>query len=91
MPEPIAKGGSFIHVVSERLLRPAQLLICFVLGMPSFTFMVYIFTVFVACDGVEQIFVADNNGAEQSCLSSLRFFGSPVATTKMGDFKKVEE
>ncbi|CAN0147761.1 unnamed protein product [Pylaiella littoralis] len=37
------------------------------------------------------IFVADNNGAEQSCLSSLRFFGSPVATTNMGDFKKVEE
>lgn len=37
------------------------------------------------------IFVADNNGAEQSCLSSLRFYGSPVATTKMGDFKKVNE
>lgn len=38
-----------------------------------------------------QIFVADNNGAEQTCLSSIRFFGSPVATTKMSDFKKVEE
>ena len=44
-----------------------------------------------ASHGELQIFVADNNGAEQSCLSSLRFFGSPVATTKMGDFKKVEE
>lgn len=39
----------------------------------------------------EQIFVEDNNGAEQTCLSGLRFYGSPVATTKMGDFKKVEE
>ncbi|CAM9598038.1 unnamed protein product [Laminaria digitata] len=37
------------------------------------------------------IFVEDNNGAEQTCLSGVRFYGSPVATTKMGDFKKVEE
>ena len=39
----------------------------------------------------EQIFVADNNGAEQTFLSSIKFFGSSVAGTKMSEFKKVEE
>lgn len=61
---------------------------------PSFSIRAYhnLFCVVLKmkCDG-KKVFVADNNGAEQSCLSSLRFFGSPVATTKMGDFKKVEE
>ncbi|CAN0204600.1 unnamed protein product, partial [Ascophyllum nodosum] len=37
------------------------------------------------------IFVADNNGAEQTFLSSIKFFGSSVAGTKMSEFKKVEE
>jgi PITH domain len=36
------------------------------------------------------IFVEENNGAETTALSSIKFFGAPVATTKMGDFKKQE-
>ncbi|KAG5184638.1 PITH domain-containing protein [Tribonema minus] len=37
------------------------------------------------------IFVEENNGAESTSLSSIKFFGAPVATTKMSEFKKQEE
>jgi len=34
------------------------------------------------------LFVEDNNGGEISALGGLKFFGKPVATTNMADFKK---
>mmetsp|Transcript_8158 Transcript_8158/g.24136 ORF Transcript_8158/g.24136 Transcript_8158/m.24136 type:complete len:187 (+) Transcript_8158:145-705(+) len=34
------------------------------------------------------IFVEDNNGGEVSALGGLKFYGLPVATTNMADFKK---
>jgi len=34
------------------------------------------------------IFVEDNNGGDISALGGLKFFGKPVATTNMADFKK---
>eukprot|EP00531_Pseudo-nitzschia_arenysensis_P013549 CAMPEP_0116132724 /NCGR_PEP_ID=MMETSP0329-20121206/9711_1 /TAXON_ID=697910 /ORGANISM="Pseudo-nitzschia arenysensis, Strain B593" /LENGTH=184 /DNA_ID=CAMNT_0003627279 /DNA_START=54 /DNA_END=608 /DNA_ORIENTATION=+ len=34
------------------------------------------------------LFVEDNNGGEVSALGGLKFFGKPVATTNMDDFKK---
>jgi len=34
------------------------------------------------------LFVEDNNGGEISSLGGLKFFGKPVATTNMADFKK---
>lgn len=34
------------------------------------------------------LFVEENNGGEVTSLGSLRFYGKPVATTNMNDFKK---
>lgn len=34
------------------------------------------------------VFVEDNNGGEISALGGLKFYGLPVATTNMADFKK---
>mmetsp|Transcript_24517 Transcript_24517/g.53711 ORF Transcript_24517/g.53711 Transcript_24517/m.53711 type:complete len:187 (-) Transcript_24517:944-1504(-) len=34
------------------------------------------------------VFVEDNNGGDISALGGLKFFGLPVATTNMADFKK---
>ena len=34
------------------------------------------------------LFVEDNNGGEISSLGGLKFYGKPVATTNMADFKK---
>lgn len=34
------------------------------------------------------VFVEDNSGGEMSALGGLKFFGLPVATTNMADFKK---
>ncbi|CAM9182484.1 unnamed protein product [Chrysoparadoxa australica] len=37
------------------------------------------------------IFVEDNNGAETSCLSAIKFLGSTVASFNMNEFKKQGE
>jgi hypothetical protein len=34
------------------------------------------------------LFIEDNNGGDVSALGGLKFFGKPVATTNMKDFKK---
>ena len=34
------------------------------------------------------LFVEENNGGEITSLGALRFFGKPVATTNMDNFKK---
>lgn len=34
------------------------------------------------------LFIEDNNGGDVSALGGLTFFGKPVATTNMADFKK---
>lgn len=34
------------------------------------------------------LFVAENNGGDTTVLSSLRFFGAPIAQTNMSEFKK---
>ena len=37
------------------------------------------------------LFIEDNQGGEVSCLGGLQFFGRPVASTNMADFKKQKE
>jgi K+/H+ antiporter YhaU regulatory subunit KhtT len=34
------------------------------------------------------LFVEDNNGGEITSLGGLKFFGKPIGTTNMADFKK---
>ena len=37
------------------------------------------------------LFIEDNQGGEVSCLGGLQFFGRPVASTNMADFKKQQQ
>ena len=37
------------------------------------------------------LFVEDNNGGEISSLGGLKFFGLPVTTTNMNDFKSQQQ
>ena len=37
------------------------------------------------------LFVEDNQGGEITALGSLKFFGRPVASTNMAEFKKQQE
>ncbi|CAH0486372.1 unnamed protein product [Peronospora farinosa] len=37
------------------------------------------------------VFVDENNGADETVISSLQFFGEPLAGTNMNDFKKISD
>ncbi|CAM9790133.1 unnamed protein product [Sphacelaria rigidula] len=71
-------------------MEPAQTLELTPEDLASGSVSVLKFVKFQRVSGLS-IFVSDNNGAELTFLSSIRLYGSPVATTNMNDFKKVEE